>query len=220
LLALAPPIAAAQLSGTVSAMSDYRYRGVSLSSNGPAAQAGIAYDFASGLYAGAVATSVRYSAPTAYNVQTVSYAGFAHRTATGASIDVGASYTHVGGSRGYDYPQVYLGVAGDVLSARVYYAPHYAGYDTRTLYAEANGAWPLGERARLLAHAGVLHGPVSTYYFYRPEYVYDGRIGIAVDVDRLTFQLAWAGVSSGASYPFPPSGAHRNGVLLEISAAF
>src|SRR5438552_816935 len=51
--------AAAQLSGTLSGVSDYRYRGNTLTHRLPAAQAGVAYDNPHGWYAGAFGSTVR-----------------------------------------------------------------------------------------------------------------------------------------------------------------
>src|SRR6266508_589758 len=63
-LALFASVAAAQISGTVNLVSDYRYRGTSLSDDKPAAQLGLTYDDASGWYAGLSASTVRYAEPS------------------------------------------------------------------------------------------------------------------------------------------------------------
>jgi uncharacterized protein (TIGR02001 family) len=63
LLCAAAQSATAQLSGTLSAVSDYRYRGVTFSDRRPAAQAGLAYDDPSGWYAGAFGSTVRLGSP-------------------------------------------------------------------------------------------------------------------------------------------------------------
>ncbi len=218
-LALIHSLAAAQLSATASLLSDYRYRGVSLSDSKPAAQAGVAYDDPSGWYAGLFASTVRYAMPDERSVQTIAYAGHAWRTAAGASYEAGASFTHVGGSLGYDYPEIYVGFASDPVSGRLYYAPRYSGYDTDTLYAELNGVLRLDDRVRLLAHAGVLRSPVDLPYFHRPQYVVDGRAGIAFDIERVTVQVAWVGVSSSAAYPFTVTGS-RNRAVVALSTTF
>src|ERR1051325_11099552 len=58
LLALIGSNASAELSATASVLSDYRYRGVSLSRGDPAAQLGLVWDDPSGGYAGLFASSV------------------------------------------------------------------------------------------------------------------------------------------------------------------
>jgi uncharacterized protein (TIGR02001 family) len=200
-------------------LSDYRYRGVSLSDNKPAAQISASYDAASGWYAGAFASTVRYAIGDERGLQAIAYGGHAWRSAGGASFEAGASYTKLTGTLGYDYPEVYVGVVADPVAARLYYAPRYAGYDSDTLYAELNGVHRLDDRVRLFAHAGALHSPVDRLYFRRPDWVADGRAGIAVDIDRVTLQLAWVGVSSTASYPFVVRGS-RNRAVVAVSASF
>ncbi len=59
-LALLSGNVAAQLSGTVSLLSNYRFRGISLSADEPAAQLGLAYDDAQGWYAGGFASTVEF----------------------------------------------------------------------------------------------------------------------------------------------------------------
>jgi uncharacterized protein (TIGR02001 family) len=211
--------ALAQLSATVTLLSDYRYRGVSLSDNRPAAQIGIAYDHPAGGYVGVFASGVRYAEPAERGVQTIAYGGYAWRSARGTSFEAGAAYTSVSGELGYDYPEIYVGFSGDAIAARLYYAPRYSGYDTDTLYAEINGTWRLNDRTRLLGHAGVLRSPVNVVYFRRPEFVGDARVGVAVDIERITLQLAWVGVTSAQSYPFVVRGG-RNRAVLSLSATF
>src|SRR6266508_3020936 len=143
LVALFHSVATAQLSGTASVLSDYRYRGVSLSDNTPAIQLGLAYDDPNGWYAGLFASSVRYTEPSERGVQAIYYVGHAWRTAAGPSFEAGASYSIVSGERGYDYPEVFVGFTADPVSARLYYSPRYAGYDADTLYAEVNAAQAL-----------------------------------------------------------------------------
>ena len=53
----------AQVSGSLTLVSDYRFRGVSLSHNNPAAQLGAVYDDARGWYAGAFAVRAFVSHP-------------------------------------------------------------------------------------------------------------------------------------------------------------
>ena len=219
LVALFHSVATAQLSGTASVLSDYRYRGVSLSDNKPAIQLGLAYDDPNGWYAGLFASSVRYTEPSERGVQAIYYVGHAWRTAAGQSFEAGASYSIVSGERGYDYPEVFVGFTADPVSARLYYSPRYAGYDADTLYAEVNAAQALADRVRLLAHVGVLRSPVTNLYFYRPDYVVDGRVGFAIAFDRFSVQLAWVGISSSAAYPFDLT-RHRNTAVIVLSTAF
>src|SRR5690349_14713061 len=117
LLALIGSEASAELSSTASFLSDYRYRGISLSRGDPAAQLGLAWDDPSGGYGGLFASSVRFGISPHRQVQIAPYAGYAWRLASGASAEVGADYSAFSGPDRYDYAEIYAGVAGEQLSA-------------------------------------------------------------------------------------------------------
>src|SRR4029078_1250878 len=89
--------------------------------------------------------------------EAVVYTGFASRLVGDASWDAGVAYALFPKSSEYDYLEVYVGISADRLSARVHYGPDYFGQGVRSVYVEANGAWPLGDRVNLLAHLGALH---------------------------------------------------------------
>src|SRR5574338_1631076 len=87
----------AQLSGSLGIVSDYRYRGVSLSDGKPAAQFGVAYDGAGGWYAGAFASTADFGRPARADVQWLPYAGYADSLFPGLAWDVGLSRQTGGG---------------------------------------------------------------------------------------------------------------------------
>ena len=109
----------AQFSGSASIVSDYRYRGVSLSDDGPAAQLGLAYDAAQGWYAGVFVSTVKSdSYDESRGVQSIAFAGYTWRTPSALSFDAGADYIAVTASPRYDYPEVFGGFAFQSVSGR------------------------------------------------------------------------------------------------------
>ena len=64
-----PSVARADVAFNVGAVTDYRYRGISLSDDQPAAQLTLVYDAPRGWYAGAFASSVRFAAPRRCSTQ-------------------------------------------------------------------------------------------------------------------------------------------------------
>ena len=213
----------AQFSGSASLLSDYRFRGISLSHNRPAAQIALAYDDASGWYGGAFASTVRLgdSDSTARELQTVSFVGYARRTPSGLSWEAGADYSVVTGNQSYSYPQVYAGVAFENVSARLYYAPRYFGLDADAIYGEINASHQLLDRVRLIAHGGALWNNSENSYNRQPDHrVFDGSVGVALDLDPFNVRLAWVGISSrNTLYPVTATGT-RNGVVLVLSRSF
>lgn len=211
---------AAQFSGSASLLSDYRYRGISLSHDKPAAQLTVAYDDASGWYGGAFASTIQLLYPTR-ELQLVSFVGYARRFPSGLSWETGADYSAVTGPLSYSYPEVYVGIASENVSARLYYAPRYFGQESSVIYGEVNAAKPLLDRVRLVAHGGVLRNGNHGAYNQRPDhFVFDASVGVAFDFDQFNLQLSWVGISS-VSTPYPVTGLSRkNGAVLILSRPF
>jgi uncharacterized protein (TIGR02001 family) len=212
----------AQFSGNASLVSDYRYRGVSLSDNKPAAQLGVVYDDASGWYGGAFASTVQLVYPTKRELQVVSFVGYARRMPSGLSWEAGANYSVVTGPQSYSYPQVYLGVASENVSARLYYAPRYFGQDANVIYGEIAASRPLLDRVRLVMHGGVLQNNSAGAYYPQPDHhVFDVSVGLALDLDQFNVQLTWVGISSAnAPYPVTETGSKKNSAVLTLSWSF
>lgn len=213
----------AQVSGSVAVVSDYRFRGVSLSDNRPALQLGIAYDHADGWYAGAFASSVRPSPKVGGHVQLASYLGYARRLHNGLSWEAGASYAILVGGRGYDYPEVYVGLASDHLVGRLYFSHHF-DEASPAVYAELNGTRALSERTRLIGHLGWLHQDRSRDTSAGLERQrFDLRAGIGITLTE--FDLQVAGVvtqGSGGRYSIYPVNlpADRLGWVLSASRSW
>ena len=189
----------AQLGGSVSLQSDYRFRGLSLSDEKPSARLTLSLDDASGWYAGASVAGVR--AEGERRAQLLLYGGRAARLGNGLTWDAGATGVHVAGSADTDYAE---------------------------LYAEANAAQPLTSRWRLFGHAGALvrldgAGPAGGRQVRA-----DVRAGVAAGVDAWDVQLAWVAVQSdnsagyyGYGYGSGSSAARdRSAVVLGVSFAF
>ena len=213
--------ASAQISGTFSLLSDYRYRGVSLSRDDPAVQASLAYDDPSGVYLGLFASSVRFGLSSHRELELVPYLGYAWRIAPGLSAEIGAEHAAFSGPGSYDYSEFYVGATLDNLTARLYYAPRYFGRDSAAIYAELNGVHPLSDRVRALAHVGIVFNRGDEFtYGQTDRSVVDGRLGIAIDIASLTLQASWVGIGSGRTgYPIPSSN-KRNTAVVTLSASF
>jgi uncharacterized protein (TIGR02001 family) len=212
--------ALAQFSGSLSFVTDYRYRGVSLSGGHPAVQASLAYDDPSGLYAGVFASNVEFAISPRRELQAVPYAGYVRRFASGLSAEVGAEYVAFTGPGSYDYAELYVGITGDQMSARLYYAPSYFGRDDGAFYLELNGVQPLTDRIRAVAHVGILFNR-SDYPLYGPtdRRFVDGRLGIALDIESFTLQASWVGAgSSNTGYPISHN--RRNTAVVTLSRTF
>ena len=217
----------AQLSGTLAGVTDYRYRGVTFSDREPAAQAGLTHDDASGWYVGAFGSTVKLYPPgrPSSKFQTIAYAGYAMRLASGVSLEVGGDYAAFAGSSDLNYGELFVGAASENLSARIHYSPRYFGTSSRSIYGEINGAYPLIDALYLQAHLGFLryrydHPYGSPYGGQSTKNILDGRIGLRADIDRFQLEVAWVGVSDHSAAYFVTGRTSPNGVVATLSIAF
>jgi uncharacterized protein (TIGR02001 family) len=226
LLALATALlgttAQAQLSILVSAVSDDRFRGISLSNGKPAAQVTAAYDHDSGAYAGLFASNVEFDSPSGRQLQLTGFAGYARRLRSGLSADAGVSYSGFTGGESYNYVELQAGLTAESVAARVYYSPDYFGIGVRTFYGELNGSHRLTERLKLVGHAGVLKtvGGTSGLPEGSENPHLDLLAGLEFAIQSVRVQLSRvANDGSGGVYPLGSD--HIGGIwTVRISASF
>jgi uncharacterized protein (TIGR02001 family) len=212
--------ARAQVSGSVSAVSNYRYRGVSLSHNDPAAQAALVYDHPEGFYAGAFASTVRIGYPTSNEVQGIFFAGYARTMPNGFTWEAGVVYSGFTGSTSYAYPELMAGASYDKVSARLHYSPNYYGRGANAVYGEIDAAHRLHEHVQVMAHAGVLWTNARNIYGESTEPIYDARVGLVFDSDRFNVQLSWVGISESYAGYGLTGVRSRNAPVLSVSWLF
>ena len=219
-LCLAAP-ARAQISASASLASDYRFRGISLSDSRPALTAGLAYDHASGAYAGVSVIGVDTPHDGIQMLGTIEYIGYATRRSMGLSWDVGL---HNEDLRAYAdkeyvlrYTEVYAGVTSNNISAYLYYSPDYFKAGASILYADVDGALRPAAQWRLFGHVGVQTplGPADIQPSRRERY--DFRAGIAREFQRCEVDLAWTAPSPSPANQNLPS---RPGLVLSASYFF
>jgi uncharacterized protein (TIGR02001 family) len=220
--------AAAQLSGTLTGVSDYRYRGSTLTDKRPAAQVGFAYDDPKGWYAGVFGSTVRLKppgGPSSY-FQAIAYGGYATHVTEGLSVEVGGDYAAFAEASDLNYGEVFLGAATDSVNARVYYSPRYFGESSSAAYGEINATQPLVDRVRLFLHGGYLNYRYESPYGLVPPHnegtqrVFDGRVGVRIDFDPFQLEIAWVGVSNHVATYLITGTTSPNGVVASLSLSF
>lgn len=215
LLITAETCAETTVSGSLSLLSEYRYRGLALSDGGAAAQLNLNLDHDCGWYGGGFATNS--SIANLKGVQLIGYAGYAQRLRNGASWETGCTRTSYSQWHSYDYGECYVGGAYERLSARLYYAPNYLGR-ARTMYGELNGFYPLHERVSLIAHAGWLHTLSGAQYPGIPASTrYDVRAGFSARIGDWSAQLVRSATQADPGYYGTP---RRPTQLWVLSAVY
>jgi uncharacterized protein (TIGR02001 family) len=207
--------ARAQLSASLSIDSDYRYRGVSLSRHRPVARLDLDYDHPGGAYAGVSLIGMRDNAYGRLGLSYIGYAGYVWQPARGPSWEAGLTDTHIRNGADYDYNEIYGGLIIRDVTARLYYAPHYYGSRTRTLYGELSTARRLSPSLRVFLRAGMLTPLDGAYRRER----YDARVGLALSLGRCEVQAAWSRTNPLEGYMWrrPDNG---NALILSASAFF
>lgn len=213
--------AEAQVGALVSIYSDDRYRGVSLSDGHPVGILDLSYDARNGAYA---ALSGRVVATRAEGLQPLGFSvngGYAKRLNSRLTADVGvvhsrySSYSALTGRRAYT--EMYAGLAGKLVAARVSISPDYLGTTNWTAYAELDGHVDLSKRTLLDASVGVL-APIGTRYYAMNRPQWDARLGLAQRLGRVTLHGALTTRTKAYFY----RGGSRRGTafVVGISSAF
>ena len=210
--------AQAQVAGSVSIESDYRYRGHSLSSGHPVATASLDYDDDSGFFIdGSVTGVLGGDRPGLLGVQ--GNIGYATRLSSKLSMDVGvlrsqytSSYT---GERATHYTELYFGLTRRRLSSRVYFSPDYFHSGISTLYGEIEGVIEPARDWHLTAHVGglVYLSRPAPYANRRDQH--DWRIGVSRQLGAFEVHLSLSGGGPGPDYY---SGVPRDRTALVVGA--
>ena len=219
---LLPAAAHAAVGATVSAFSDLRFRGNSLSEGRPVAVLDFAYDDPSGFYAGGAATGVLREggepAPLALQLN----AGYAKQLRSGITLDAGitgSTYSNYSGGRGRtSYAEIYAGIARGALSGRIFVSPHYFEQGRWTVYGEINGNVSPARRWTIDAHAGMLvplRTPTSAES-YRAQF--DWRVGVSRELGRLSLHAAWTDGTPGHDF-YRGRTRSRSAIVLGASMA-
>jgi len=189
LLMASATAAHAEVSGTVSAVSDYDFRGVSLSATDPALQGSIDWSGANGFYAGVWGSNIDYGNGVDGDIEIDVYAGFAGETAAGLGWDVGlVYYTYPGADDISDYPELYGALSYGSFEFKQWYSNDASGSDLDAWYTEGNASFELPANLGLNLHVGYNYG--DAFDDVDSEYV-DYSIGVAYTLGHFDLELKW-----------------------------
>lgn len=158
---IAPAAQAAEVSGNVALVTDYRFRGISQSDSKPSIQGGFDIAFDSGFYLGTWGAAVDFDCSSDPvnscggangGLELDYYGGYSHTFAGGVGIDVGYIYYDYPQDEGVlgDYEEVYGNVSFGGFSAGFAYSDEYWLETGEILYLNAGysltlpGDWGLG----------------------------------------------------------------------------
>lgn len=189
--------------GNFSLTSDYVFRGVSQTQNGPAIQGGLDYSHASGFYVGTWGSNVSWVSDGGYkddnSMEIDLYGGY--RGSMGPiGYDLGViTYYYPGddisGATDPDTTEVYVGASWEFLSLKYSHvvSEHFVGWTTDTggdtrnsYYVELNGTYDLGSGWGVLGHVGYQNVKDNDDASYT-----DWKVGVTKDVGIGVVTLAY-----------------------------
>ena len=218
----APPLS---VSANVGLVSDYRFRGLSLSDRDPAVQGGLTVETSSGFYAGTWGSTIKESAGGA-EAEVDLILGYAGDVGGGVSTDVHLAYYLYPGDGDIDYLEGYASLSYAIGPATptigVAYAPKQDNLrdefgikvDNFYVFGGADLAVP-GTSATLVARLGYETGCFDA----SDDGKWDWQLGGTVDALGLTFGLSY--VDSNVRVP-TASGKNLGGagVVASVLASF
>jgi uncharacterized protein (TIGR02001 family) len=158
----APPAAGAKasVSGGLTLLSDYRFRGISRSDGDPALQGQLTLSLPNGLYAGGRGTILK-GVRALGDAELDLYAGYGATIASGTTLDAGLTYyAFPGGAGGSDYAEPYVSLSHTLGPVEATLGAKYAwsqkglgGDDQLYLFGQIEGGIPLTP-VTLTAEAG------------------------------------------------------------------
>lgn len=206
------------LSGGAALVSDYRFRGISLSDEDPAVQGTLTLSHDSGFYAGTWASTID-DTPVFGDVEVDFYGGWAGDVAPGTRLDVGLTYYfYPGGDSAFgnsDYAEPYAKLShvfGPVTgTAGIAYAWEQSALgdrDNTYLFTDFAAALP-GTPVTLKAHAGYSDGSLAPTGSY-----WDWSLGADATFGPVTAGIAYVDTDLGNVRTVDP------GVIFSLGVAF
>lgn len=205
---------------------DYVFRGVSQSNNGPAFQAGVEYSAPFGLYAGVWGSNVDFAEQGDPDFEVDYTLGWSVDLSDRWNLDLGVNrYTYSGASRDYgslDYNEYLARItwSGPVtLSGLFGYANDYDNSGARQTYAALEAGYEFGDSGySLAASVGYTTIKAEDDQWPRREDYYDGVIAVSKGFGPATATLGYYDTfGSDAPALRRESDAYKPGVVFTIT---
>lgn len=149
----------AEVSSTVTLVSDYDFRGISQSALDPALQASLDFSTEGGFYAGLWTSNVDFGKGTDADVEVDGLIGFRGNFSEEFSYDVGGTYYYlIGNGDKVDFGEVYAGLGYRNFSTKLWYSPDFGNFGESAWYVEGNLGFELPQDFALTLHAGYSGG--------------------------------------------------------------
>jgi|PlaIllAssembly_1097288.scaffolds.fasta_scaffold46974_3 uncharacterized protein (TIGR02001 family) len=209
----------AEFSGTAAAVTDYNWRGVTQTAQGPAVQGSLDYSHSSGFYAGLWGSNVDFGDCCDESVEVDIYAGFSG----GEELvwDVGINYYSYPGADDLDFGEIYASLGYKWIEGKIWYSDDFGNYGKSAMYYEANAAFELPYNLGLAGHLGYSDGSGIEEAYGQGDYI-DWSIGLTYTYNHFDFGLKWVDGSDLKTYDGTPDDvlSSESRAIFSISTAF
>lgn len=215
------------VSGSVTLVSDYRFRGVSLSGGDPAIQGGVTVTSDSGFYVGTWASSIDDGGTDFYGDAEVDlFGGWSGKVSEGVGLDVGLLYyAYPGNAKGVDaeYFEPYVTLSGELGPVTAKLGVNYAwdqkalADDSLYVHTELSSGIP-ATPVTVSAHLGYTDGSLAPTLLAgtSDDTAFDWSLGASATVlGSLTFGVSYVGVEGPSIKGFTD-----DAVVFSLGASF
>ena len=215
------------LSGNITVVNDYRFRGYTQTNFKPAAQVGIDLTHESGFYLGNWNSNVGWTEGN--SIEMDFYGGWSGEV-QGLGIDAGVITYVYPGAQGTVTPnttELYAGVSKGAFGFKVYYTPtnYFGGENSKNAwYFDSSASFDLGDGWGIGLHAGyqLLNNAIDANGNKLSGY-FDYKAGVSKDISGWVFDLSVVGASTDNWFTTTTSSEHpagRVGALFSIAKSF
>jgi len=197
-LTMSAAAAHAEVTATVTAVSDYDFRGITQTRQNPALQGSIDYAGESGFYVGGWASNVDFGGDE--NVEVDLYAGFAGGETFPWDVGI-ITYTYPMSNDVHDFSEIYASLGWKFLEGKIWYSNNFGGGPAGddALYYEGNATFELPANFGLGLHAGYSDGA----YWGSDNYL-DYSVGVTYTIGHFDLGLKYVDGSDLKSYNDAP----------------
>jgi uncharacterized protein (TIGR02001 family) len=217
----------ADLTASVAALSDFRFRGVSLSDREPALQAGVDWSHPNGAIAGALLSTVNPgpAGETRRGVAGLGYLGWsgawteAVKWSGGVALYAFPRQPEVGS---LNYRELFLRAGTEDLQFGLYGSNSYFDSGAPSVYVSVAAGHDVGERLRLFMHVGWLWtgSAEPDYFFYDRAQRFDLHLGTHFDLRWASVELSLVGTTNHDNWCRADHRVCELGPVLEFRAQF
>lgn len=206
-----------EVTGNISLLSDYVFRGISQTSNKPAIQGGLDYGHASGFYLGTWGSNVDFGsgddAKSEFNI----WGGFASEIGdTGIGYDLGVvRYLYPGVSGDYDFNEIYAGLSYSFFSLGVWHSSNFANSGDTGTYYNLGFEYGLPYEITFMASIGYQDLDSNIGKSYN-----DFMIGVSKNFADLDFSLTWTDTDSDGYDNLDDNDLAKNIFTFSVSKSF